>query len=342
MAANNILKYDDFKAVLDDLQSKNRVDNNSILTFVLYRYITKLGYDVYDLDVSVVDFEDYYVDISAYTGEASEPIHFIFSLLPSRDKFTSDDTVGFIYFDPSIRKLSLYFKVFDTWNLIAEVLFDDVTASDPESLEEQQLSMQNLNEFILFKSFNQNYELHGPKFFTGTVVDSMFVNGDLDNEFVRKSLIAELNDPSEALIKTLAKRLMNYSLRDEDWLYEQIKPLQEPRALLEVLNSAIKKSELKVATPLFATPTPIASKKRSPYEGLNKVDNHIEDKKDDLKNAGFGFTAVEEVLTTETADTEVGTFDNLASDDVEVANPFGFGPDDSDDTPVNLGDLFGG
>ena len=29
---------------------------------------------------------------------------------------------------------------------------------------------------------------------------------------------------------------------------------------------------------------------------------------------------------------------------VEVVNPFGFGPepDDSDDTPVNLGDLFGG
>ena len=85
MAANNILKYDDFKAVLDDLQVKNRVDSNSILTFVMYQYISKLGYDVYDLDVSTVDFEDYYVDISANT-ESAEPIHFIFSLLPTKEK----------------------------------------------------------------------------------------------------------------------------------------------------------------------------------------------------------------------------------------------------------------
>lgn len=88
---------------------------------------------------------------------------------------------------------------------------------------------------------------------------------------------------------------------------------------------------MKVAAPLFATPTPIASKKRSPFEGLNKIDNHIEDKEDALKSAGFGFenTSVEEVKSEET---------------VEVVNPFGFGPepDDSDDTPVNLGDLFGG
>lgn len=336
MAANNILKYDDFKAVLDDLQVKNRVDSNSILTFVMYQYISKLGYDVYDLDVSTVDFEDYYVDISANT-ESAEPIHFIFSLLPTKEKFTSDDTVGFVYFDPSIKKLHLYFKVFDTWNLIAEVMFDDETASDPGLLAEQQVYMQNLNEFILSKNFNQNYGAYGPKFFTGTVVDSMFVNGDLDNEFVRKSLIAELNEPSEALIKALSKRLMDYSLKDEDWLYDQIKPLQEPRALLDVLNSAIKKSELKVATPLFATPTPIASKKRSPFEGLNKIDNHIEDKEDALKSAGFGFgnTSVEEVKSEEKVAIE---------ETVEVVNPFGFGPepDDSDDTPVNLGDLFGG
>ena len=50
-----------------------------------------------------------------------------------------------------------------------------------------------------------------------------------------------------------------------------------------------------------------------------------------MKSAGFGFgnTSVEEVKSEET---------------VEVVNPFGFGPepDDSDDTPVNLGDLFGG
>lgn len=340
MASINILKYDDFKTVLGELKAKNKVDNNSMLTFVMYRYITKLGYDLYDLDVSTVDFERYSVDISANSG-SDEPIHFIFSLLPNKENYKTDDVVGYIYFDPSVNKLSLYFKVFEKWNLIGEVLFSDDIANDEESFQEQSQNMQALNEFILSKNFNQNYATYGPKFFTGTVVDSMFVAGDLDNEFVRKSLIAELDNPSDGLMRSLSKLLMDFSLKDEEWLYDQIKPLQETGELMKVLNSAIQKSELKVATPLFATPTPFASKKRSPYAGLENIENDIEDKKGDLLSAGFAFD--DNISTSTTQPTVVDVEHEVVEEnnDTETLNPFGFGTDDDDnDGPINLGDLF--
>lgn len=341
MASINILKYDDFKTVLGELKSKNKLDNNSLLTFVMYRYISKLGYDLYDLDVSTVDFERYSVDISANTG-SEEPIHFIFSLLPNKEKYTSNEVVGYIYFDPSVNKLSLYFKVFEKWNLIGEVLFSDEIANDEESANEQRENMQTLNEFILSKNFNQNYSTFGGKFFTGTVVDSMFVAGDLDNEFVRKSLIAELNDPSDGLMRSLAKLLMDYSLKDEDWLYEQIKPLQATGELMEVLNSAIKKSELKVSTPAFATPTPFASKKRSPYAGLENIENNIEDKKNDLLSAGFEFDDTGDTHTTvvDVAHEEVEDYQEDTATEKGSSNPFAFGSDDDNEGPINLGDLF--
>lgn len=68
-------------------------------------------------------------------------------------------------------------------------------------------------------------------------------------------LLLSWNDPSDGLMHSLAKLLMDYSLKDEEWLYEQIKPLQATGELMEVLNSAIKKSELKVSTPVCNTNT---------------------------------------------------------------------------------------
>lgn len=283
----------DFESRIHELRENGMNDGDNkeqfFRMYVLVPYVsTGLSYDVYDLRTSgMLDSGSTF----KFQPEVLEGLSIYFSLLPDYTRFNEETDRAYVYIDLEGQMLSMYFKVFNEWHLVNVVHFF-AESDDDRKLQADILTA--INETLHLSAFNDNYPNLGERYFTSVVLDNKVASGEVLNIFVRKALVQELRQPTDALVRLLASVLQEYTTQPEEWVIDALEPIKD-KGVVSLIEEAVSKDELKLKHVSRPTPTPLLRKPkpadvfRAPKKQVveEKVENFIEDKMDVLSSLGF-------------------------------------------------------
>ena len=282
---NKVLnRYEDFGKILNTLSDRGMEDDSYYVQYVLSPYMQALGYDVFDIDETERMFNgDTYKVLGIDTGEIDEEaIHFIFSLEDYREELKDEDNVrAYILFDKGTKSITLYYYVLESWYSIHE---SRLLMETDEDIKEERDNLVSLNKVITKDEFQTSYLSLGERLFTGSVVDTLLANGELENRFIRQALVDELVKPDTHMIKMLANKLTEYSTQEISWIEDMLDDLKDT-GLVQLLETAISNEEFEIVIRPKSQPLPSATQKR--VKKQDEVQTNISHKADKLKEAGF-------------------------------------------------------
>lgn len=274
-------RYEEFGKILDTLSSRNMEEDVYYNQYVLSPYMQGLGYDVFDIDETERMFDGNTYKVKGVEDELGEDIFFIFSLDDYRERVEEDNVRAYVLFDKDTKSVTLYYYVLDEWYSIYETRLQ---MDGTEDMEIERSNLVSLNKVITKSEFQKSYELLGERLFTGSVVDSLLENGDLENRFVRQALVDELTKPDSYMITMLASKLTEYSTQEDSWIEDKLEGIKET-GLITLLESAISNDEIEVIVRPKSQPLPSARVSRPKKQ--SEVSTDISHKADKLKEAGF-------------------------------------------------------
>lgn len=280
---NKVLnRYEDFGKIIETLSSRNMEDDSYYVQYVLSPYMQALGYDVFDIDETERMFNGDTYKVKGVETEYGDDISFIFSLGDYRQELQDHDNIrAYILFDKETKSITLYYYVLDEWYSIYETRLQ---MDGTEDIGIERDNLVSLNKVITKQEFQSTYASLGERLFTGSVVDSLLANGDLENRFVRQALVDELVKPDSYMINMLANKLTEYSTQETDWIEESLEDLTQT-GLVRLLETAISNDEIEITIRPKAQPLPSATKNRPKKQ--SEVSTDINHKADKLKEAGF-------------------------------------------------------
>lgn len=269
--------YEDFENIFEELERRGMEDTPYYIQYVLSPYMGALGYDVFDMDEVSRLFEGDTYKALGVEDDIEGSIYIIFSLGDYREKVQNMDGVrAYVHINKETYSITLYYNVLGDWYPIHE---SRLMLTEEEDIELESGHLVNLNRVVQKDKFRGAYTELKERLFTGSVIDSLLQNGDLDNRFVRQALVDELTRPDEHMVKMLASKLMEYSTQDVEWLEEQLEGVKET-GLVGTLERAINEEEIKVVIKPKSAPLPSVRRQAD-------VRPNLEHKADDLESAGF-------------------------------------------------------
>lgn len=280
---NKVLnRYDDFGKIIKTLSDRDMEDDSYYVQYVLSPYMQALGYDVFDIEETERMFAGDTYKVKGASVDLGEDIYFIFSLGDYRSRVIEDYNVrAYVLFDKGTQSITLYYHVLGEWYSIYESRLQ-MDGTEDKDIEQQNLV--SLNKVISKEEFQNTYATLGERLFTGSVVDSLVMNGDLENRFVRQALVDELNKPDNHMIKMLASKLTEYSTQEQEWLEESLGDLKTT-GLVRLLETAIANEELEITIRPKSQALPNVPSTR--VKKQSEVSADIAHKTDKLREAGF-------------------------------------------------------
>ena len=279
-----------FRELREHKMDAEEVKEHNYRMYVLTPYVSMgLSYEIFDLNTSIM------LDNGStfrFQPPVLEGLAVYFSLLPDYTRFKDEKDRAYVHIDVDNNQLTMYFKVFNEWNLVNEV---DFFVEDEEDRKLQADILTSINQTLHLSAFNENYPHLQERYFTSVVMDNMVAKGEVLNVFVRKALVQELQEPTGALVRLLASVLQEYTTQPEEWVVEALDPIRE-YGVVSLIEEAVSKDELKLRHIPKPTPTPpsLRNKKassvfRQPKKQVveETVENNIDDKMDLLSSLGF-------------------------------------------------------
>lgn len=280
---NKVLnKYEDFGKIIDKLSSKGMEDDSYYVQYVLSPYMQALGYDVFDIDETERMFSGDTYKVLGIQTDDGEMINFIFSLKDYRNELEdTDDVRAYVLFDKETKSVTLYYYVLNEWYSIYE---SRLLMEDAEDIDVERTNLVSLNKVISKDEFQSTYLSLRERLFTGSVIDSLLANGDLENRFIRQAVVDELVSPDDHMIKMIANKLTEYSTQETTWIEENLQDLKQA-GIVKLLETAIANDEIEVIIRPKSQPLPSGGQKRVKKQA--EVQTDIGHKADRLKDAGF-------------------------------------------------------
>lgn len=294
---NKVLnRYEDFGKIINTLIDRGMEDDSYYVQYVLSPYMQALGYDVFDIDETERMFHGDTYKVLGIEPESvgEQPIHFIFSLGDYREELKEEDNIrAYVLFDKGTKSITLYYYVLEEWYSIHESRF---LMDEEEDIKEERNNLVSLNKVITKEEFQTSYLTLGERLFTGSVVDTLLANGELENRFIRQALVDELLKPDTHMIKMLANKLTDYSTQEISWIEGMLDGLKTS-GLVSLLETAISNEELEIIIRPKSQPLPSATQKR--VKKQEEVQTNISHKADRLKEAGFSTSGLGQGATRE-------------------------------------------
>lgn len=225
---NPRVTYETVMKSIVNLKKSGKTDVGSIFMYVLTPQVIDFGYDVYDLNKNVLDF-----DTGSMRLTVSENINILMSL---DDKYSNNaldyetDCKIYVYFSFEDLTYNMYFKVLDTWELVESVDFGlpETESEVPKKISEETPKFKRLGNYLMQKNILKEYNEKGEKYFTEAVLDTYLENKEFNNEFIRTALRNEFEKPSPELITMLASALgKQFTTMSQESVQERLNPLME-------------------------------------------------------------------------------------------------------------------
>lgn len=269
--------YEDFERIFKELEDRGMEETPYFIQYVLSPYMGALGYDVFDMDEVSRLFEGDTYKALGVEDDIEGSIYIVFSLGDYRQKVQDMDGVrAYVHINKETSSVTLYYNVLGDWYPIHE---SRLSLTEKEDVDHESANLVNLNRVVQKDKFRDAYSGLKERLFTGSVIDSLLQDGNLDNRFVRQALVDELTRPDSHMIKMLASKLMDYSTQDVEWLEEQLDGIKET-GLVGTLERAINEEEIKVVVKPKSAPLPSVRRQAD-------IKPNLEHKSFDLESAGF-------------------------------------------------------
>lgn len=200
-------------AQIENVRSKNRLDTEGQLLYILNPFIASLGYDIYD--ISKVDTQ---VQSGRMIVQAHEEVKIIFSVTSVVPKQGGNIHVTI---DAKRNVMELRLFAMGVWELVEQI---DLSKSQEEVGE----TYANIIRIISLESCQIMYAERGKRMFTEHILARKLASGDMQNEFLIAAIKQLLNHPTDALITCIAEILAEEFSTDSVYnLHNQLLPLKE-------------------------------------------------------------------------------------------------------------------
>ena len=176
---------------LASLESKNRLNQQEIMQYVVTPYVSSLGYNIFDIDEV-----DNFVDNGTTVIRAIKDVSIVLSL---NEEYPFDDHAKiFIHLDVDTKNITMFLKAFNDWESLITVNIKN---------KEDNANYQKLKEYIYAETLRKLYASKSERLFTESVLRRKLANDEYDNVFVREVIKDELKNPSKLLLQVLAQGL---------------------------------------------------------------------------------------------------------------------------------------
>lgn len=205
-----VMRYEDLKMMLDKLEGRGSIKTGDVLMYFVSPFLKSLGYNVFDIDEVDIQ-QDGIVKVQVMEG-----IELVVTLQGNKIA-EKPDTRILLRIDTKKREIKLLFKVLGKWETVDIV---DLKGEDESSYVE-------VTKKLVKEQLIQEYENKGERFLTEIVLDKQLERGEWDNDFLRYSFIAELEEPSDLFVELLARRLKEeFTTHEVEWIQKRLETMQ--------------------------------------------------------------------------------------------------------------------
>ena len=279
---NNQMSYTEIQEVFAKLKEQKISNTGGLMTYILHPYISGLGYQIYDFNQVIMDF-----DKGLLRANISEDIRLTVALRDSPNGYYElEKDKMFLLIDFNNSAFTLKFKVLNKWEVVETFKVDSYNKDNLEFNPEED-KLNALSKYIQLQNVIDQYAQKEERFFTESVVDRQLASGEYNNDFVLTSLANELKNPSQEFVNLLAQRLVtDYTTQDVSKVAEQLSAITDD-GLVGMLDKIISTAMLPLnstsAKPNLAgqkLPSNINTALKPTEEESNKLKGKFE-------NAGF-------------------------------------------------------
>lgn len=229
VAPNQKITYQQVQQSIIGLKKREESDISPIVMYILNPQISAFQYDVYDFNVTAMDFETGTIRI-----KVQDNIKMLITLsdaISTGEIYSEDDDFKiYLYFNYDDLTYDLHFKVLDNWEIVEHVDFKVSGDSKQQEvkMKAETQKFSRLSNYITKSTIINQYKTKKDKYFTEAVLDRYLETKEFNNEFIRTALLNEFKKPSAELITMLASALgKEFTTMPSEKVQERLQPLTE-------------------------------------------------------------------------------------------------------------------